>query len=233
MLLKDCCLSSLYLPQRDVVPCQQSWLSGFVLQNQAEPDDRVQGVENLQNKIRRLEAELQKSSELKENHGKNKEEIVRWEESKKWQAKMEKVKSFLKVKETENESLSKQLSTLRDLYSRLEQEKAALQKKLKARGVTADQVVGVRFTELEKETEELKKKNSELETELASIKQHQAVPRDDAMESLVLRNNILQDRVHSLESQITKESPSRPSTSGRGTGTERPRPFKGKPPTGL
>lgn len=53
---------------------------------------------------------------------------------------------------------------------RLEQEKAALQKKLKARGVTADQVVGVRFTELEKETEELKKKNSELETELASIK---------------------------------------------------------------
>ncbi|XP_078805351.1 centrosomal protein of 290 kDa isoform X3 [Oryzias latipes] len=189
------------------------------LQNRAEPDESVQGVENLQNKIRRLEAELQKSSELKENHGKNKEEIVRWEESKKWQAKMEKVKTLLKEKEKENEYLSKQLSTLRDLYSRLEQEKAALQKKLKARGVTADQVVGVRFTELEKETEELKKKNSELETELASIKQHQAVPRDDAMESLVLRNNILQDRVHSLESQITKESPSRPSTSGRGTGT--------------
>ncbi|XP_023811228.1 centrosomal protein of 290 kDa isoform X2 [Oryzias latipes] len=181
------------------------------LQNRAEPDESVQGVENLQNKIRRLEAELQKSSELKENHGKNKEEIVRWEESKKWQAKMEKVKTLLKEKEKENEYLSKQLSTLRDLYSRLEQEKAALQKKLKARGVTADQVVGVRFTELEKETEELKKKNSELETELASIKQHQAVPRDDAMESLVLRNNILQDRVHSLESQITKESPSRPS----------------------
>lgn len=52
------------------MPCQQSWLSGFVLQNQAEPDESVQGVENLQNKIRRLEAELQKSSELKENHGK-------------------------------------------------------------------------------------------------------------------------------------------------------------------
>uniref|UniRef100_A0A8C7Z4M8 Centrosomal protein 290 n=1 Tax=Oryzias sinensis TaxID=183150 RepID=A0A8C7Z4M8_9TELE len=181
---------------------------------QADKDEQEQETLQLKQQVKRLTSALQKSSELKENHGKNKEEIVRWEESKKWQAKMEKVKSFLKVKETENESLSKQLSTLRDLYSRLEQEKAALQKKLKARGVTADQVVGVRFTELEKETEELKKKNSELETEL-----HQAVPRDDAMESLVLRNNILQDRVHSLESQMTRESPSRPSTSGRGTGT--------------
>ncbi|RVE71322.1 hypothetical protein OJAV_G00050650 [Oryzias javanicus] len=189
------------------------------MQHQPEPDERVQSVENLQNKIRRLESELQKTSELKENHGKNKEEVVRWEESKKWQAKVEKVKNLLKEKERENESLSKQLSTLRDLYSRLEQEKGVLQKKQRSRGVTADQVVGVRFTELEKEMEELKKKNSELETELASIRQHQAVPRDDAMESLMLRNNILQDRVHALEAQITKESPSRPSTSGRGTGT--------------
>lgn len=53
---------------------------------------------------------------------------------------------------------------------RLEQEKSALQKKLKARGVTADQVVGVRSTEMEKEMEELKKKNSDLETEILTIK---------------------------------------------------------------
>lgn len=53
---------------------------------------------------------------------------------------------------------------------RLEQEKGALQKKLKARGVTVDQVVGVRSTEMEKEMEELKKKNSELETQILTIK---------------------------------------------------------------
>lgn len=51
--------------------------------------------------------------------GQTKEEIVRWEEGKKWQAKMEKVKNSLKEKERENESLSKQLSTLKDLYARL------------------------------------------------------------------------------------------------------------------
>ncbi|XP_067349955.1 centrosomal protein of 290 kDa isoform X4 [Channa argus] len=192
------------------------------LQNQSEPDGKGPTIENLQKKIRRLESDLEKRAEvknIKEDHGKPKEEIVRWEEGKKWQARMEKVKNSLKEKERENESLSKQLSTLKDLYARLEQEKSALQKKLKGRGVTADHVVGVRSTEMEKEMEELKKKNSDLETQILTIKQHQALLRDDAMENLLLRNRYLEERVENLESQMPNESPSRPSTSGRGTGT--------------
>ncbi|XP_028285706.1 centrosomal protein of 290 kDa [Parambassis ranga] len=192
------------------------------LRNQPEPDGKGESVENLQKKIRRLESDLERRAEVKnvkDDDGKNKEEIVRWEEGKRWQAKMEKVKSSLKEKERESESLSKQLSSLKDLYTRLEQEKVALQKKLKARGVTADQVVGVRSSEMEKEMEELKKKNSELETQIHNIKQHQALPRDDAMENLMLRNRFLEEKLHSFESQISKEPPSRPSTSGRGTGT--------------
>ena len=47
-----------------------------------------------------------------------KDEFVRWEEGKKWQAKMEKVKISLKDKERENDSLSKQLSAVKDLYAR-------------------------------------------------------------------------------------------------------------------
>uniref|UniRef100_A0A3Q3L2Y2 Centrosomal protein 290 n=1 Tax=Labrus bergylta TaxID=56723 RepID=A0A3Q3L2Y2_9LABR len=180
------------------------------LQNQPEADGKGLTIENLQKKIRRLESDLEKRT---------KEEIVRWEEGKKWQAKMEKMKNSVKEKERESEALTKQLSTLKDLYARLEQEKSALQKKLKARGVTVDQVVGVRSAEMEKEAEELKKKNLELETEIFTIKQQQALPRDDAMESLTLKNRYLEERLHSLESQISKEPPSRPSTSGRGTGT--------------
>ncbi|GLD61613.1 centrosomal protein of 290 kDa [Lates japonicus] len=192
------------------------------LQNQAEPDGTGQTIENLQKKIRRLESDLEKRAEMKnvkDDHGKSKEEIVRWEEGKKWQAKMEKVKNSMKEKEREKESLFKQLSTLKDLYGRLEQEKGALQRKLKARGVTADQVVGVRSSEMENEMEELKKKNSDLETQIFTIKQRQALPRDEAMETLILRNRYLEERVHTLENQMSKEPPSRPSTSGRGTGT--------------
>lgn len=54
--------------------------------------------------------------------------------------------------------------------SRLEQEKVALLKKLKARGVTADHVIGVRSAETEKELEELKRRNAELETQIVTIK---------------------------------------------------------------
>uniref|UniRef100_A0A8C4HVH2 Centrosomal protein 290 n=1 Tax=Dicentrarchus labrax TaxID=13489 RepID=A0A8C4HVH2_DICLA len=185
------------------------------LQNQPEPDGQGLTIENLQKKIRRLEYDLEKRTEMKNNR----DEIVRWEEGKKWQARMEKVKNSLKEKERENESLSKQLSTLKDLYARLEQERSAMQQKLKARGVTADQVMGVRSTEMEREMEELKKKNLDLERQIFTIKQHQALPRDDAMENLSLRNRYLEERLHSLESQISKEPLSRPSTSGRGTGT--------------
>ncbi|XP_060891969.1 centrosomal protein of 290 kDa isoform X2 [Labrus mixtus] len=184
------------------------------LQNQPEADGKGLTIQNLQKKIRRLESDLEKRAEkknVKDDYGKTKEEIVRWEEGKKWQVKMEKMKNSVKEKERESEALTKQLSTLKDLYARLEQEKSALQKKLKARGVTVDQVVGVRSAEMEKEAEELKKKNSELETEIFTIKQQQALPRDDAMESLTLRNRYLEERLHSLESQISKEPPSRPS----------------------
>ncbi|XP_062245410.1 centrosomal protein of 290 kDa isoform X2 [Platichthys flesus] len=201
---------------------QQTKRLSSALQNQPEPDGKGTTIENLQKKIRRLESDLDKRAEMKhvkDDHGKSKEEILRWEEGKKWQAKMDKVKNSLKEKERENESMSKQFSTLKDLYARLEQEKGALQKKLKARGVTADQVVGVRATEMEKELEELKKKNLDLETHILTIKQQQALPRDDAMESLMLKNHYLEDRIHILEGQMSKEPLSRPSTSGRGTGT--------------
>uniref|UniRef100_A0A8C7LS39 Centrosomal protein 290 n=1 Tax=Oncorhynchus kisutch TaxID=8019 RepID=A0A8C7LS39_ONCKI len=156
----------------------------------------------LQKKIRKLESELERRST-------NKEEIVRWEEGKKWQARMEKVRNILKEKERETESVSKQLSTLKELYARLEQEKAGLQRKLKGRGVTVDQVVGVRTQESEKELVELKRRNAELETNIflsVHSRQQQALPRDSAMEDMNLRNHYLEDRLHSLESQKSSTS---------------------------
>ncbi|XP_037307822.2 centrosomal protein of 290 kDa isoform X2 [Pungitius pungitius] len=192
------------------------------LQNPPEPDGKGSTIENLQKKVRRLEADLEKRGEMphvKDDQEKSKGQMLRWEEGKKWQAKMEKMRTSLKEKERENESVSKQLGTLKELYARLEQEKSSLQKKLRSRGVTADQVVGARSAEMEKEMEELRRKNSDLETQILTIKEQQALPRDDAMENLTLRNRYLEERLHSVEMQTPREAPSRPSTSGRGTGT--------------
>lgn len=61
-------------------------------------------------------------------------------------------------------------SVLFPLLGRLEQEKVAMLKKLKARGVTADQVVALRSTQVEQEMEELRMKNTELEMQILSIR---------------------------------------------------------------
>lgn len=53
---------------------------------------------------------------------------------------------------------------------RLEQEKSALQKRTRARSVTTDQVVAAQTAEMEKQIEELKKKNCELEAQISTIK---------------------------------------------------------------
>ncbi|XP_062856826.1 centrosomal protein of 290 kDa [Trichomycterus rosablanca] len=197
------------------------------LQAQTEAEVKSSTVEALQKKIRRLETELDRKSVAEPTEKKtavkddksNKEELIRWEEGKKWQTKLEKLRNILKDKEKETESLAKQVTTLKELYGRLEQEKLGLQRKLKSRSVTVDQVVGTRTLEADKEIEELKKRNFELEQQIEIIKQQQALPRDAAMEDMNIRNLYLEERLHSLESQLAKEPPSRPSTSGRGSGT--------------
>lgn len=47
-----------------------------------------------------------------------KEEVVRWEEGKKWQNRMEAMRSKLKEKEKDVEVLTKQLGTMKELYSK-------------------------------------------------------------------------------------------------------------------
>uniref|UniRef100_A0A8C9RVU4 Centrosomal protein 290 n=1 Tax=Scleropages formosus TaxID=113540 RepID=A0A8C9RVU4_SCLFO len=184
------------------------------------------GVEELQRRIKRLEAELEQRSGVQQADQKTvredkstKEEILRWEENKKWQARMESLRNKLKDKEKEAEALAKQLNTLKELYSKLDQEKLVLQKKLKGRGVTVDQVVGTRTLESEREIDELKRRNADLEQQILIIRQQQALPRDAAIEEMTLKNQYLEDRLLSLERQMSKEQPSRPSTSGRGSNT--------------
>ncbi|RMC03488.1 hypothetical protein DUI87_20687 [Hirundo rustica rustica] len=132
-------------------------------------------IDVLQKKVKKLGSELDKKCEETEKRGlredkTSKEEIIRWDEGKKWQIKMEALRNKLRQKEKEADALSKQLNTLKEIYAKIEKEKIALQKKLKTAGVTVDRVVGVRATETEKELEELRKRNLELENEVAHMR---------------------------------------------------------------
>ncbi|NXA97716.1 CE290 protein, partial [Melanocharis versteri] len=179
-------------------------------------------IDVLQKKIKKLENELEKKCEETEKRGlredkTSKEEIIRWDEGKKWQIKMEGLRNKLREKEKEADALSKQLNTLKEIYTKTEKEKIALQKKLKTTGVTVDRVVGVRATETEKEVEELRKRNLELENEIAHMRTLQAIPRDSVVEDLHLKNQYLQEKLHALQRQCSRETCLRPLTSGIGS----------------
>ncbi|KAL2094036.1 hypothetical protein ACEWY4_011348 [Coilia grayii] len=136
-----------------------------------------------------------------------KEEIVRWEEGKRWQAKVEKLRSVLKEREREVETLSKQLNVIKDLYTRVEEEKITLQKKLsRCRGMTTDQIMAACSLESQKVVEELKRRNAELEQQIQAIKQQQALPRDAAIEDLQLRNRYLEDKIQILQTEHSRET---------------------------
>ncbi|XP_048157295.1 centrosomal protein of 290 kDa isoform X2 [Corvus hawaiiensis] len=172
-------------------------------------------IDVLQKKLKKLESELEKQSEETEKKGlredkTSKEEIIRWDEGKKWQIKMEGLRNKLREKEKEADALSKQLNTLKEFYTKTEKEKIALQKKLKTTGVTVDRVIGVRATETEKEVEELRKRNLELENEVAHMKTLQAIPRDSVVEDLHLKNQYLQEKLHALQRQCSRETFLRP-----------------------
>ncbi|XP_027510014.1 centrosomal protein of 290 kDa isoform X5 [Corapipo altera] len=174
-------------------------------------------IDVLQKKIKKLESELETKCEETEKKGVRedktpKEEIIRWEESKKWQMRMEGLRNKLREKEKEADALSKQLNTLKEIYTKTEKEKIALQKKLKTTGVTVDRVVGVRASETEKEVEELRKRNLELENEVAHLRTLQAIPRDSVVEDLHFKNLYLQEKLHALQRQYSRETFSRPSS---------------------
>nr|XP_008525352.1 PREDICTED: centrosomal protein of 290 kDa isoform X1 [Equus przewalskii]XP_023486761.1 centrosomal protein of 290 kDa isoform X2 [Equus caballus] len=185
------------------------------LQGKSLIDNKQSLIEELQKKIKKLESQLERKmdeAEIKPMKEKStREELIRWEEGKKWQTKIEGMRNKLKEKEGEVYILTKQLNTLKDLFAKADKEKLTLQRKLKATGMTVDQVMGVQALESEKELEELKKRNLDLENDISYMRTHQALPRDSVIEDLRLQNKYLQEKLHTLEKQFSKDAYSGPS----------------------
>ncbi|XP_070645008.1 centrosomal protein of 290 kDa isoform X5 [Bos indicus] len=185
------------------------------LQGKPLIDNKQSLIEELQKKIKKLESQLERKvdeAEMKPMKEKSaREEVIRWEEGKKWQTKIEGIRNKLKEKEGEVYILTKQLTTLKDLFAKADKEKLTLQRKLKTTGLTVDQVMAARGLESEKELEELKKRNLDLENDISYMRSHQALPRDSVIEDLHLQNKYLQEKLHALEKQLSKDAYSRPS----------------------
>ncbi|XP_051786938.1 centrosomal protein of 290 kDa-like [Erpetoichthys calabaricus] len=211
-------------------------------QVQSDTRRKLHALEQLQKKVRTLEAELASKctsvhvvkKAVKEDTA-PKEEVIRWEEGKKWQAKIEIVRNKLRSKEKQVECLKKQLCTTKDECSSfdvtppmdvafyigeqgivtqcrseelngLEKEKTGLLKKVHARGAAVFQVTDTCPTECEKKTEELKERISELENEIINMKETCDLTRDSALERLKIKSRFLENKMHALEKQLEKEN---------------------------
>ncbi|XP_016054929.1 PREDICTED: centrosomal protein of 290 kDa [Miniopterus natalensis] len=187
------------------------------LQGKTLIDNKQSLIEEQQRRIKKLESQLERKvdeADIKPMKEKSaREELIRWEEGKKWQSKIEGIRNKLKEKEGEIYILTKQLNTMKDLFAKVDKEKLTLQRKLKTTGITVNQVMGVQALESEKELEELKKRNLDLENEISYMRTQQALPRDSVIEDLRLQNRYLQEKLHALEKQSSKDASSRPSTS--------------------
>nr|XP_020017923.1 centrosomal protein of 290 kDa-like [Castor canadensis] len=201
------------------------------LQSKPLIDNKQSLIEELQKKVKKLESQLERKVDevdikpMKEKSAR--EELIKWEEGKKWQTKIEGIRNKLKEKEGEVFTLTKQLNTLKDLFAKADKEKITLQRKLKSTGMTVDQVLGVRALESEKELEELKKRNLDLENDILYMSYLQVVNWHMKIEELRLQelklnrelvrdkeeikylNNIISEyeqTINSLEEEIVQQN---------------------------
>ncbi len=161
--------------------------------------------EGLENTLKNLEQNLktvnQAEKPLEESEvkipktNKGAEEVARWEEKKKWEQKVQSLKTRLAEANEQVGKVSGINQSLRDTMSKVEREKIALENKAKALQ-KASATKNEKLEDMEKTTERLK-------TELESLKHESVMAGEQGLETLKLRNKVLAKKVEDLERKVS------------------------------
>ncbi|XP_070190390.1 centrosomal protein of 290 kDa-like [Littorina saxatilis] len=167
--------------------------------------ERIQELEDMRRRNRYLEEELkrkhtaEKPYEQKEEKSKM-EEALRWEESKKWQRTIDKMKSKIKEKDDEIEKLSRTVERLKATLDRTHKEKDALESKTKVISRTAAPALGAApRSHPDHDKEDLRQINFRLEEEIRELKKHDLMSRDAGIKEVQMRNTHLREQIEQLE----------------------------------
>ena len=175
--------------------------------NDREKDEMRKTILKLQSKINSLnkaekpfEQDLltMDNADQVEKQIKSAAELARWDESKKWQHKIEILKAKLSDADSEVSKLSKSNNSLRDLHSRLEREKLMLENKLK--NISGKGSVKGHITEIK--MKELQMENASLREELEANRHDYVMQGSQGVETQKLRNRFLQSRIEAQERKI-------------------------------
>ncbi|CAH1800117.1 unnamed protein product [Owenia fusiformis] len=183
------------------------------MRSQKQGEGNAHEVEQLQRQIRLLTEEnkrkqqAEKPYEQKEPQKEKGDEVVaRWEESKKWQKIVDRLKGRLKDKETEHEKLQRANDLLKSNLDRANKDKESLEHKL--RSASKHQLTGVPATVVRPShnMEELRNKNFQLEEEVATLRRHLTIDKDTAFQDVQQRNKFLSEKLEELERQLARRS---------------------------
>ncbi|PVD27873.1 hypothetical protein C0Q70_10448 [Pomacea canaliculata] len=178
--------------------------------------ERMQELEEMRRRNRYLEEELKKRQtaekpyEQKEDKAKL-EEALRWEEGKKWQRTIDKMKSKIKEKDDEIEKLSHSLERMKVTLERNTRERDALEAKSKSVITKATAAtLGAVPRHLDHDKEDLRQLNFKLQEEIQELKRQAMLNQDAAFKEVQLRNTHLRQQLEQLEKALA----SRPKEGG-------------------
>nr|XP_006816174.1 PREDICTED: centrosomal protein of 290 kDa-like [Saccoglossus kowalevskii] len=193
-----------------------------------DADAKQAEIEELSRKVKILENRLKDEKQRKTGMGtlsqtmKKEEsavEVAKWEESKKWEKRVESLRSRIKEKDKEIEQLQKQNQMMKDALSRADRDKISLHHKLKKTG--AAEPLLSKTTDMsmlsarpsDSKIQDLQRKNYELEDEISSLKRQLAMSRDAAFEEVQTRNRLLSEKLQVIEKEFARRTQD-PSGSG-------------------
>ena len=117
---------------------------------------------------------------------KNAEEVARWDEKKKWELKVEHFKRKLEEANEEVSKVSKSNKGLRDMVARMERERIVLEGRARASSRGADRAGQLQASQ------EAARERDRLKEELEAVKHERLMGEAQGVETLRLRNKLLQ-----------------------------------------
>ncbi|XP_053396760.1 centrosomal protein of 290 kDa-like [Mercenaria mercenaria] len=179
-------------------------------------------MDELRRQVRLLEGELKRKSQAAEkpyDHKKESprdpppkgtggsEELLKWEESKKWQKTVEKMRSKIKERDAEIDKLQKSNKMLKDISDRLTREKDNLERRLSAKPTAtaaAPPLTSAPYKP-DHQLEKLKNQNYQLQEEVADLKRQLLVGREVPLQEERIRSQQLAEQVEIMEQVVAKK----------------------------
>ncbi|XP_060063320.1 centrosomal protein of 290 kDa-like [Ylistrum balloti] len=187
---------------------------------------RQQEYDEMRRRVRLLEDELKRKQQQPEKpYERQKEapappkvtpreksdEMIKWEESKKWQKTVEKMKGKVREKEAEVEKMQRTSQMLRDQLDRALREKESLERKIfnlqrAAAAPSGPAGPSGKHGKADHEMEALRTKNFHLQEEVSSLRQQLALGKDAAFQELQVKNTYLAQQLEQMEQVVAHKS---------------------------